>query len=614
MRRLLAAIVGSRKQQTSQPAGGAGEGAALLQIAHAHLAAGRLAEAAEALRKSVALDPGSDFAHGLLGVTLARMGDLAGARVEFQRAVDINGSNVDALNNLGNVLKDFGERDRAVASYRRALAIRPALPATLNNLGLTLYEMDRLDEAESAFMDALRLQPSHADALTNLGVLKQSQGNAAAAEHCFRAALDANATAVTARCNLAALLLRSGRPDEAAGHCSIVLASHPAHPDALDVMALFHKQRGDLAEAEALCRAGLARAPWHVSLKITLGTLFNSQGRREDAKACFEEVVARAPTCAAAQYNLATLALLRGDYAEGFERYESRFDAFRVEGAAWSAVRARLARTGRWGGEALDGRRVLVWAEQGFGDAIMMMRYLPMLKQAGASHVTVCCDRALGRLMAATHGVDSVIHDVDAASADAADVQCAMMSLPRAFATRYDAVPAPVRPHLLPALVEHWRTYFAGRRRPRIGICWKGGATLRDDAQRSIPFDRFSALLTDAYDFVSLQKEGGETPPDAGVWVDPIARCGDFMDTAALVHALDAVVSVDTAVAHLAATLGKPVVLLNRHSSEWRWGLAEGPSVWYPSLTIVRQRSPGDWTETLARAGVELRRIIAASS
>jgi len=613
MRRLLAAIVGSRKQPTSQRPDGAADGSALLQIAHAHLAGGRLAEAADALRKIVALDPGSDFAHNLLGVALARMGNLAGARLEFQRAVDIDGSNVDALNNLGNVLKDTGERDHAVALYRRALALRPALPATLNNLGLTLYEMDRVDEAESAFMDALRLQPSHADALTNLGVLKQAQGNAAAAEHCFRAALDANAAAVTARCNLAALLLRSGRSDEGVRHCSTVLASHPGHPDALDVMALFHKQRSELDEAEAACRAGLAGAPWHVSLKITLGTVLNSQGRRDAAKACFEEVLARAPTCAAAQYNLATLALLRGDYAEGFERYESRFDAFQVEGMVSSGVRSRLARTARWRGEALDGRRVLAWAEQGFGDAIMMMRYLPMLKQAGASRVTVCCDRALGRLMAAMPGVDHVIHDVDAASADAADVHCAMMSLPRAFATRYDAVPVPCVPHLLPALVDHWHTYFAGRRRPLIGICWKGGATLRDDAQRSIPFDRFTALLTDAHDFVSLQKEGGDTPPGAGVWVDPIARCGDFMDTAALVHALDAVVSVDTAVAHLAATLGKPVVLLNRHSSEWRWGLGEGPSVWYPSLTILRQRSPGDWTETLERASIELRRITVAS-
>lgn len=574
-------------------------------LALAHQAANQWSDAETAIRKAVSCNPDWDAARNVLGVVLLHTGDAAGARMEFERALALNAANVEALNNLANLRKDAGELESAVSLYRRALDVEPDWPPALCNLGLVLHQLKRLDEAESCFRAVLAREPAHADALVNLGVIKQVKGDAAAAECCFHAALAINPDFAVAHCNLAALLLESARVNDAETHCKAALALNPADADVLNVCALIHKSRGDLGAAESVARNGLVRSPRHPFLKLTLGTILTSRGLLGDAEACFNDVLALDPDSAAARYNLGTLALLRGDYVRGFQLYEHRFDAFRIAATDAHALLARLGERRRWAGEPLAGRNVLVWAEQGYGDAIMMMRYLHMLKPAGAGRVTVLCEPELQRLMTAASGVDAVVSRIDQADNDAIEVHCPIMSLPNAMGARYDAVPLPCALPVSGDRMKDWQARLTERQSPTVGLCWKGSAKLRDDAHRSVEPELLRPLRETGATFVSLQKGPHEERLDD--MLDPMPDCHDFMDTAALIQSLDLVISVDTAVVHLAGTLGKPVWLLNRFESEWRWGLTGERSVWYPSMRIVRQRTRGDWRETLAEVTTALK-------
>jgi tetratricopeptide (TPR) repeat protein len=562
-----------------------------------------------AIRKAVVCNPDWDAARNVLGVVLLHAGDAAGARSEFERALKLNEANVEALNNLANLRKEVGDLEAAVSLYRRALGIQPDWPPALVNLGLVLNQLKRFDDAESCFRAALARQPTHVDALVNLGVIQQLKSDAAAAERSFRSALAIDPNLAIAHCNLAALLLETGRATDAQTHCQAALAVTPTDPDVLNVSALLHKSRGDLTTAESLARTGLARNPRHVFLRLTLGSVLNDRGLLPEAEASFNEALTQDPDSSSARYNLGTLTLLRGDYRRGFELYESRFEAFRTATTNAHALRAILGEQQRWRGEPLAKRALLVWTEQGYGDAIMMTRYLPMLKEAGAARVTVLCELELQRLMASIPGVDAVVGHIDEAGGDTSRLHCPIMSLPHLMRTSYDDVPAPRAPRVPSELIKQWELRLTGLQFPRVGVSWKGSPKLLDDAQRSIAPELLRPLLDTGARLVSLQKAAKDALQREHLdgLLDFMPDCQDFMDTAALIENLDLVISVDTAVAHLAGTLGKPVWLLSRFQSEWRWGLTGEQSVWYPSMRIIRQRTRGDWRETLDGVAAALR-------
>ncbi len=321
------------------------------------------------------------------------------------------------------------------------------------------------------------------------------------------------------------------------------------------------------------------------------------------ARACFERAIELDPNVAIIQYNLG-LNLLQDGHYEGFALYEHRLVTERPSEIARSdvvQVLPCLANKVRWDGGDLAGKHILVWMEQGLGDSLMVMRYIPLLRSKGAAKVTVLCSPAQVHTMCTV--ADTVIIHKEVAEQYAVDCYCPSMSLPYHFGTRIDTVPAAV-PYL--KVPQAFRNKFSGcldrLTGLRVGVVWAGGKTFHRDASRSLVLSQLAGLMAvDGVQWVSLQK--GQAAEDLAEvnWriLDWAYHCEDLMDTAALIEQLDLVISVDTSVVHLAGALGKPVWLMSRFEGEWRWVNGRTDSPWYPSMRVFRQTKAGDWGDVL---------------
>jgi len=615
-----------------------------VKAAMAHHRAGRLAEADSLYRKALAVDPDDSDALQLLGVVQHQTGDSAKAvelieqaisiaprnfsaycnlglayraldRVDkaescFSKAVQLNPSSTDALNNLGNIRKEHGQFADAEDFYRKALALDPATPAAWKNLGQVLRQCQRFDDAMECYQKALDLRPTDAIALVDIGMIHLLQGELSEAEHDFRLALQFDGNLVEAMCNLGDVLMRLDRLDEAERFCRSALAARPDDPDALNILASVLLRTSEFDEAEACCVKALSLRRDHAPTQITMGYILDALERPVDADKCFHLAMQLSSSAASVRYSLSILKLLRGDYREGLELYESRFDVMQRDVGRTPQIRALLDDTRRWQGESLSGQRLLIWAEQGFGDSLMMLRYLPLLKSRGAGPVIVLCEQALKRIVYSIPGFTEGVSCAQSVSANEFDLHCPIMSLPFLFGTTLDAVPGHVPYIAIPdQLGNEWKDRLKSITRTKVGLAWAGSKTLPYDARRSIPLSAFDPLRrSDGVQLISLQKGEGAEQVDAwrGQIEDWMDDCADFMDTAALVNNLDLVISVDSAVVHLAGALGKPVWLLNRYGSEWRWGRKSVSCPWYPSMRIFRQRERENWTGVIAEVTSEL--------
>lgn len=572
----------------------------------AQLALGRLDAAQEALTRALSLAPDSDVICNLMGTVQRARNDVDAARRFFGKALELNPRNAEAANNLGNLAKEARDFPVAEGCYRRALQINPRFADAWNNLGALYQGQRELEKAEDAIRQALAIRPDNADALNNLGGVLQERGDLDAAEECLRAALRLQPDLPVAMHNLGNILRMMGRLQEAERHCRRAIEIDPASAAAINNLATVLGQRGDLDAAEAACRNALQIDPACAPVHSNLGSIARQRGDMRAAESCYREALRLDPGHPHIEYDLSILALLQENYEEGFLLYESRFHCAGRDFAATRTSYHQLATVPPWHGEPLSGKRIHVWSEQGLGDTLMVMRYLPLLKALGAAHLSVRCEPALERVIATFAEIDEVIAHPGAVPGIQADFHCSMLSLPHRFGTRIGNVPNAVPYLQVPeALVSHWRGQLAGITKPRIGLAWAGNRTLRDDAQRSIALKQLAALFRHPQvQMVSLQKgeAAREWADHASMGSEFIERCQDFMDTAALVANLDLVITVDTAIAHLAGALGKPVWLLNRFGSEWRWGLEREDSPWYPTLRQFRQRNRGDWAEAIDRA------------
>lgn len=581
-----------------------------------HHQSGEFGEAELIYREVRAAEPDNFDAVNLLGVIAAQQRNHADAEGYFLEALRICPSSSAVLNNLAGTYKDRGQLDQAEVYYRNALESDPGAVASWLNLGSVLQRRGALDQAEDCYRHALEVQANSSDACNGIGAVFQTRGMLLEAQVWFRRALEANPDSTDAASNLAGVLEGLGQLDEAEALCRLVLGHLPNHSEALNTLGTILKRIDRLSEAESCYQRVLAVAPDHAAAWTNLGTIASTRGDLDTAEACFRKSTGLDSNSAAAKYNLATLMLLRGRYAEGFALYEHRFAAFSRDPGSSRCLSQSFPSETRWQVQDLRGFRILVWAEQGLGDSLMMMRYLPELKTRGARKILVYCDQALHRLVRTLPDVDAVLPDCVMPSLTDFDFHCPLMSLP--LLLQCGAVLQSVEvPYLIPdgSLVAQWRDRLrSGRDRIlRVGLAWAGNPSLRDDARRSIPLDYFASLACiDRVRFFSLQK--GDAAKQLQHWnecevFDYMGQCDDLMDTAALIANLDIVISVDTAVAHLAGAMAKPVWLLNRYGSEWRWGLDREDSPWYPTMRIFRQQSPGDWSPVIARVAVELRSV-----
>lgn len=495
-----------------------------------------------------------------------------------------------------------GRPAEAEALYRVALERDPAHASAHNNLANLMREQRRLDEAEAQYRLALQADPRHLHALTNLGSLLAMQRRPDEAEPLLREALAVAPDSVDVLSNLGTLLDDVGRRDEAEALYARALSLDPDHAGALSNLGSLLMHQGRLEEAERHIRRALELQPRMTEALINLAFLLRAQGRPAEAESTYRRALDIEPGNSLAELNLCFLLLAQGRLREAWPLHGARLQPQRRQ------VNTRVPTFGwpQWRGESLQGRSLVIWPEQGLGDAIQFLRYARLLKQRGLARLTVVCQPSLAPLLRTLEGVDAV--EVNVSAVQPHDYWVLLMDLPERFDTTLETIPADL-PYLRPdpARVARWSPRLpAGR---RVGLVWRGSPGHRNDAHRSLPGLATLAPLwrVRGVQFISLQKGAGEDeaaqPPAGQPLVDLGRHFGDFADAAAVISQLDLVICVDTSVAHLAGALGKPVwLLLPRLGTDWRWLTGREDSPWYPGvMRLFRQRVVDDWTEVVDR-------------
>jgi len=369
---------------------------------------------------------------------------------------------------------------------------------------------------------------------------------------------------------------------------------------------------GRFDEAEASVRTALRLEPEHAFAHFNLGNILCNLGRASEAEASYRTALRLRPDSPVWRASLGLALLLAGKFEEGWREFEWRWRTKdRVRVGPRFPFRS-------WNGEVIGGRVIRLFANEGLGDALQFCRYVPQVASLGG-RVVLAVQPALVRLLSRLPGASEIV--ATGGRPPSFDLRCALMSLPHAVGTTLETIPA-TTPYLTadPVDVAHWRERLAGFAGLLVGLCWAGGRSkyviqIAVDRRRSITLDALAPLgEVSGVQFISLQKgppaAEAARPPRGMTLHDFAEDLHDFADTAALIENLDLVISVDTAVAHLAGALGKPVWVLNRFDTCFRWPRNRDDSPWYRSARQFRQPTPGDWPSVISRAQGALQRLV----
>jgi tetratricopeptide (TPR) repeat protein len=568
--------------------------------------AGQLEIGVESVRRSIALNPSDPVAWGNLGNGLSGLGRTDEALAAFGKALALDPAFLDALNNRAILLGRLGRHAEAVEDYDRALAIEPRAAFVHNNRAEALKGLGRAEEALASYSQAIALDPNGADLFYNRANLQASLRRMEAAEADYRQAVALQPDHLQAHVNLGNLLADLDRPAEALVSYDRALAIQADLPQALSNRADVLRMLGRHAEALDCCGQAIALDPSFSDALINRAAVLFELSSHREAVADYEAALRLDPHRAEAETHCGCALLALGDFEAGWARYEART---RITEDRSRFVADRAFGRPQWRGEqSLEGKTILLHSEQGLGDTLQFCRYANLAKAAGA-RVVLEAERPLLALLGTLVGADTVV-EKGMALPDF-DLHCSLMSLPRAFRTTLDTVPAGIPYlHADPAKAQAWAERLGEPRRRRVGLVWSGG--FRPDRpqlwavnrRRNIALEKLAPLAAADADFYSLQKgEPAESELKdlvAKGWNGPAitdftADLHDFADTAALMENLDLVIAVDTSTAHLAGAMGKPVWLFNRFDSCWRWMTERSDSPWYPTLRLFRQRTFGEW-------------------
>jgi tetratricopeptide (TPR) repeat protein len=537
-------------------------------------------------------------------VALHRQGELARAEKIYTRILKARRDHFDALHLLGLLKHQTGKAGEAYRLISAALAVNPRSADARSNLGLVLHALKRDTDALASFDAALALDPGHLEALNNRGTALTKLNRPAEALAAFERLLALSPRHPQAQVNRANALLDLGRVDEAIAAYDAVLVLQPRDAGA-------HFNRGNalarhdrLEEAVAAYDRAIAIAPGYVKAYNNRGLALRALNRHAEALASYERALALDKDFADAHLNAAHALLSLGDLPRGFAEYEWRWKSEEL------ALPQRSYRQPLWlGAQPIGGKTILLHAEQGLGDTIQFARYAKPLARAGATAVLEVAP-ALKELMSGMDGAARVLAQGEALPAF--DLHCPLASLTLAFKTELASIPAEIPYLAAPAArLEKWRARMDPLARPRIALAWSGNPAHANDRNRSIPLARLEPLWSRAGgSFVSVQRDVREADAAVLAGAARLVHLGDalsdFADTAAVLALADVVISVDSAVAHLAGAMGRPVWILLPFSPDWRWLLARGDSPWYPTARLFRQPAIGDWQSAIARLQQEL--------
>lgn len=509
---------------------------------------------------------------------------------------------IEALFQQGARLHGAGRMADAEQVYRQVLSTEPRHADTLHMLGVLALQAGHPTPAADLIGQAIAVRPSEPMYYVNRAHARLAVGQAAAAAADGRAAIQARRNCAEGYQVLGHALADLGRADEALEAYQAARQRKAGLPGIENDLGLALCEANRLTEAVGHLEAAVRQAAGDPQTRNNLGGVLRELGRLDEAETLYRQAIRLTPEDPALHVNLAIALLLAGRLREGWAEWEWRWRARPDMAMGYGQP--------RWEGEPLNGRTLLIHAEQGLGSNIQFCRYVNRIPSGG--RLVLAVQPSLVRLMNGLGGLVTVVAIGDALPK--IDLRCPMLSLPRVLGTNAVAdIPADI-PYLRadPGAIERWQRRMAGLSGLRVGLVWAGNPEdARMDRRRSMPLAALAPLADlSGVSLVSLQVGAAaqalpESPLGALVH-DWTAELGDFAETAALIEALDLVISVDTAVVHLAGALGKPVWLLNRFDTCWRWLLGRDDSPWYPTLRQFRQTAAGQWDDVVTRVRVAL--------
>jgi tetratricopeptide (TPR) repeat protein len=488
----------------------------------------------------------------------------------FQQVLAADIADCDVWHQLGMTAHQSGWNEAAVEFFGRAVDINPKSAVLFSNLGNLLSAVGRLEEGLAACRQAIKLQPGYAEAHNNLGITLGKLDRHAQAVEAFR-------TAVKLKDNYA-----------------------DAYSNMGNALAMLDR----MEEAVTIYRKALELRPDYANASFNLGVALGRFGRYEEARAACRRASELDPSHTLADFSRALFHLVEGDFAQGLPLYEVRWET-----PEFTSPRRNFPQP-MWDGGPLDGRTLLIHAEQGFGDSIQFIRYATLAAERGGQ-VIVEAPEALLEVFFTVKGINQLVPQGEALPHF--DLHIPMMSLPLAFGTTLATIPQSV-PYLSANAPRcaFWREWLAESDASlKVGLVWAGRPTHTGDRQRSMHLRQFLPIFrVPDVDFVSLQFDRGIEQiaqlPGRQPIRDASADIHDFADTAALVAQLDLVIAVDTAVAHLAGALGKPVWVLLPLAPDWRWMLGREDSPWYPTMRLFRQQRAMEWDPVIVQVRKQL--------
>ena len=560
------------------------------------------------LRLSLAARPDFPEAWVHLAATFRSGGQPATALAAYDRALRLTPESIEAGNGMANLLVAMGRSGEALTLWRRLAASHPERADIANAVGNALQGLGKWASADAAYRRALAAEPAYAAAWANRGAALRSLERAPPASE--------SSPAEHGALDLALLCQR------------LALRVDPFFAAAHDGLGQTWLRLGRTGDALPHHRRAIALQPDFTGAYANLGNALLGQNAIDAAVAAYRRAVTLAPAMPDPRRNLGIALLLGGHFAEGWREYEWRL-------ACADAQTAPIPRP-CWTGEPLDGRTILLHAEQGLGDALHFARYIPLVAAQGG-RVALCAPPILERLIGHLPGVVRFIPGGQPFSLSGIDLHAPLMSLPFIMGTTIANIPAPVA-YLAPPLAEtlRWRRRLAALERlatpitppdgdqpeifqrvaVRVGVVWAGSPTHGNDRNRSLPLDALQLFAAiPGVRLVSLQKgpaadqlaaRARAGDPLAGAILNPGDDIADFADTAAIAASLDLIICVDTSVAHLCGAIGRPTWVLLPFAPDWRWMLHRRDNPWYPTLRLFRQKTPGDWGPVLAEAATSL--------
>jgi tetratricopeptide (TPR) repeat protein len=508
---------------------------------------------------------------------------------------------LEQIFNEATRLHKSGKLLDAEKGYRDVLALTPDHPNVLHLLGVTLMQQGRTREAIGHMEQAIALtaQAPVPEFHNNIATGLRAAGFLDKAVAHLQKVAELTPDDAVAQFRLGVVLLEHEKPDDAINCLQIATILKTDFAEAHINLGIALKQVGRLQEAQQALRAGLALQPRDAGTHYMLGNVLKDMGKVNDAAASFETAVALDPTHAGAQWNLALAYLSRADFVQGWKTYGWYT---KIKGAV-----APPFTQPSWDGGDLSGKTLLLYEEHGYGDTFQFVRYAREIRKR-AGRVIVYCRPEIARLLAGTPGVDDVI--TTGQTPPAFDYQAAFFSLPQIMKVDLATIPRDV-PYLTApaALVEAWRGSDVIRPGRNAGIVWRGNKWT--DARRVMTAEQAMRLCAmPGFNWVSLQigaEPAERTLLSASNVKDAGALVSDWADTAALISSLDMVVTVDTAVAHLAGALGKPVWIMLPFVADWRWLIERTDSPWYPTARLFRQPKADDWDAVIAAVAAALK-------